>query len=166
MERKKWFVAYRQTYCLFDVCCLAKAKNESFQEIGLRIANHMNNSYRILLEKGFCKCHTCMPLRFRSGGIWILNDKLTQTEHEVIYIVCRDFFEDRLNNFQTTQYMQLSVSNNCKSRDSFKPKYKNLYPCCFNFYKTCLISVINFCTSCKVFFASLPDFHLKKSSYG
>ena len=58
--------------------------------------------------------------------------------------------------------MQLSVSNNCKSRDCFKPKYKNLYPCCFNFYKTCLISVINFCTSCKVFFASLPDFHLKK----
>ena len=93
MERKKWFVAYRQTYCLFDVCCLAKAKNESFQEIGLRIANHMNNSYRILLEKGFCKCHTCMPLRFRSGGVWILNDKLTQTEHEVIYIVCRDFLK-------------------------------------------------------------------------
>ena len=46
-------------YCLFDVCCLAKAKNESFQEIGLRISNHMNNSYRFLLEKGFANV-TCV----------------------------------------------------------------------------------------------------------
>ena len=54
------------------------------------------------------------------------------------------------------------MSNNCKSRDSFNGKYKNLYSCCFNFYRTGLIAVTHFCTSCKVFFASLPDFQLKK----
>ena len=87
-------------YCLFDACCLSKVKNESFQKIGLRVSTHMNKSHQFLLKDGHCKCSMCKPVRFRYGGVWILNDKLTQAEQEVIYIVCRDFFEDRLNNFQ------------------------------------------------------------------
>ena len=57
----------------------------------------------------------------------------------------------------------LNMNGKCHSRDSFKFKdYADLCPCCYNFYRKGLISIINFCTDCKLFLCSLSDFQLKK----
>ena len=59
-------------FCLFDTACLSKVKKESFQEIGLRISAFMTQSFNKLLERDYCKCSLCKPVRFRTGGVWVL----------------------------------------------------------------------------------------------
>ena len=60
-----------------------------------------------------------------------------------------------------TSFNKNSMRGSCQAKMSFE-KHKGKFPCCYNYYLTGLISVINICTQCKIFLVSLSDFQLKK----
>ena len=52
------------------------------------------------------------------------------------------------------------MSARCAAKNCFQ-KYLRQHPCCYAFYITGLITIINYCTECKIFVVSLSDFQLK-----
>ena len=56
-------------HCLFDICCISKFKDESFQEIGARVAKYCSKNYQTMIKNGMCSCSHCNPLSYRNGGL-------------------------------------------------------------------------------------------------
>ena len=94
----------------------------------------MSKLFNSSLAKGFFKCSLCKPMRFRSGGVWLMNNRLSESEYELTYVICRDHVERILDNLQLTMFQQLSAASKCSASHAFSSKYNGHYPCCFNFY--------------------------------
>ena len=47
-------------YCLFDICCISKIKNEAFNDLGLRLSSHMTKMFADRKKKRFV-CVFFMP---------------------------------------------------------------------------------------------------------
>ena len=158
MEKKKLY----SCYCLFDVCCLGKVKNESFQELGARVIKHMSVSSKRLLGKGLCKCGLCKPVRFHAGSTWLLSTVLPETDYEIMYVVCREHLERQIDQLTLDICQQMRANEVCEAKEVLKHKYHGYYPSCFNFYQEDLIIIRDICKNCKIFFAALPEFNFKK----
>ena len=71
------------------------------------------------------------------------------------------FVGTEINKILIDEFYQMGMREQCQARSSFD-KYIGKFPCCYNYYLTGLISIVNICTQCKVFIVSLSDFQLKK----
>ena len=149
--------------CLFDICCIPKFKNETFKEIGVRVSEYCSKIYQKMIKKGMCRCSNCKPTRYRMGGLWLLRQNINFDEEQIenVYVVYRDYYESKINKMFIDEFHQLPMEGSRHAKNSFK-KYKGKHPCCYNFYLTGLISIVNICTQCKIFLVSLSDFQLKK----
>ena len=150
-------------HCLFNICCISKHYNESFKEIGTRVSEYCSKIYQSMIKKGMCKCSHCKPRRYRMGGLWLLRQNVSFDEKQVenIYVVCRDYYESKINQMYIDEFHQMAMRGTCQAKMYFE-KHKGKFPCCYNYYLTGLISIINICTQCKIFLVSLSDFQLKK----
>ena len=68
MELQSW-------NCLFDTCLISKVKNESFQDLGNRLSNHMTEIYGGLKRNGLCGCSLCRPARVKTKLLCVLRTK-------------------------------------------------------------------------------------------
>ena len=150
-------------HCLFGVCCISKFKDETFQEIGVRVSSYCSNICQNMIKKGICKCSPCKPTKYRMGSLWLLRQNVNFDEDQLenMYVVCRDHYESKINKMFIDEYHQLAMKSSCQAKISFE-KHKGKYSCCYNYYVTGLISIVNICTECKIFLVSLSDFQLKK----
>ena len=149
-------------YCQFDVCCLAKLENESFQELGLRVNNQISDEYSQLLKKGMCKCSLCKPIKFRRRSNWLLRAELPKTDYEKLYIVCREHIEKCINETVLSITQKMRANQVCRNKNVLQNRYQGDFPSCFFFYQEDIITTCDFSISCKILFASLPEFRLKK----
>ena len=148
-------------YCLFDVCCLAKAKNESISELSERLKIFIKLKYEEMIKNGHCRCCHCKPIKLRSKGIWILREINHEYETDIIYVVCREYYSEKLKNIIIGEYHELKMNSMCSKKHLFS-KSIGKFPCCYNYYLTGLLDCAYFCEGCKIFLCSLSDFQLKK----
>ena len=100
-------------------------------------------------------------MKFRAKGTWILRELNHEYETDIIYVVCREYFSEKLKSIFIGEYHELKMNTICKKKHFFI-KCLGSYPCCYNFYITGLLNCIFFCDACKIFLSSLSDFQLKK----
>ena len=146
-------------YCLFDVCCLSKSKNETLSQLTERITFSMEKKYDQMIKSGLCSCTHCKPLKFRSKGIWILREINHEYQTHIKYVTCREFYSKRLKNMFIGEYHELKTNSLCDKKDYFA-KSIGKFPCCYNFYLTGLFDSAFFCRGCKIFLCSLVNFQL------
>ena len=51
-------------YCLFDDCCLSKAKNETINELSERLHGSAKIKYQEMIKSGLCECKYCNRQNF------------------------------------------------------------------------------------------------------
>ena len=111
-------------YCFFDICCIGKANNESFQELGNRIIKHTKNQYLSLLQKGLCHCQFCKPLRFRRKSNWIVrvtnNYEDGEIYEETIYVCCREHIEKKIDKLQLFVSQRIKTNEICLLKEEAK----------------------------------------------
>ena len=91
-------------YCLFDDCCLAKAKNETIKELFKRLHASAKIKYQEMIKSGLCECKYCKPTKFRAKGIWILREVNHEYQTDIIYFVCRKYYSEKLKNIFIGEY--------------------------------------------------------------
>ena len=94
-------------YCLFDDCCLSKAKNETIKQLAERIQFSMKKKYQQMIKSGLCSCIHCKPLKFLSKGIWILREISHEFQTDIKYVTCREFYSKKLKNMFIGEIMNL-----------------------------------------------------------
>ena len=146
---------------MFDVCCLAKAKNESISDLSERHKVFIKIKYDEIIKKGYCKCCHCKPVKLRSKGIWILREINLKFQTDIIYVVCREYYSEKLKNIFIGEYHELKMNSMCSKKHLFS-KSLSKFPCCYNFYLTGRLDCAYFCEGCKIFLCSLVHFQLKK----
>ena len=62
----------------------------------------MSEQYKLLTQKGLCRCSACKPTRYRAGGICLLSTALPETEYEIVYVIYRDHIERQIDNLKLT----------------------------------------------------------------
>ena len=149
-------------YCLFDVCCISKIKNEEFNDLGLRLSGHISKMYANRKNKGLCRCSFCRSCRLRPSSTWVLRTKGNEVTPEKRYVVCKDHVERITDNMVLTICQKINVSGGCQCKPLFSKRYDGDYPPCFYFYQEGMLTLFGFCTPCKVYFASCTEFQLKR----
>ena len=105
-------------HCLFDTCCISKFYDESYEKIGTRISEHCSKIYQNMVKKGMCKCSHCKPARYKNGGMWLLRQNVVFDEEQIenVYVVCRDYYESRINKIFIDDFHQLAMRGQCLGR--------------------------------------------------
>ena len=149
-------------YCLFDVCLLAKGKNDILlSSIADRITCFMEKKYAKMVEKGMCSCKHCRPLKFGDKGIWILREINHEYQADIRYITCREYYNKKLREIFIGEFHEQKMNSLCAKKNLFA-KSLGKFPCYYNFFLTGLIDSVSFCRGCKIFLCSLCDFQLEK----
>ena len=151
-------------YCLFDTCLINKVKKESFQDLGKRLSNHMSEIYAGLKRKRLCDCSLCRPARVKTKLLWVLKTQGNELSEipERRYIACKDHVERIIDNITLSTMEKITASDGCQSRPLFETRYNGEHPSCLFFYHEDIITLFGFCLQCKLYFASLPEFKLKR----
>ena len=131
MEKKKVF----SCYCMFDICCLSKFKNETFQELRQRVIEKLSKELKCLMEKGWCKCSLCKPQRYRNKATWVLHTQIPETDYEIMYVVCIEHIELHIDQVTLSICQKMRATQVCTLKKSFEEKYYHEYPSCFFFIK-------------------------------
>ena len=76
-------------YCLFDVCCLAKENDKTFEEAGKRISVFCKNRYEEMIANGLCPCQLCKRIQFMRKSNWIICIRDNVRNDDSIYVSCR-----------------------------------------------------------------------------
>ena len=87
-------------YCLFDVCCLAKENDKTFEEVGKLISNFCKNRYDEMIGNGLCPCQLCKPIQFMRKSNWIICMKDNVNNEDTTYVSCREHTTERINAMQ------------------------------------------------------------------
>ena len=104
-------------HCLFDVCCISKFYDESFQEIGTRVSEYCKKIYENMIKKGMCRCSHCKPSRYKNGGLWLVRQNVAFDEEQIenIYVVCRYYYESKINKIFIDEFHQMGMKSSCQA---------------------------------------------------
>ena len=151
-------------HCLFDTCLISKVKKESFQDLGNRLSDHMSEIYAGLKRKGLCGCSFCRPAGVKTKLLWVLRTKGNELSDipEKRYAACKDHVERIIDNITLSTLEKITASGSCQSRPLFETRYQGKYPSCLFFCHEDIITLFGFCLQCKLYFASLSEFKLKR----
>ena len=144
--------------CFFDVCLLSYSKNEDFKQLSQRIRLFPEN-YSKQRKCASCLCCTHSKLK----GIWLLREVNHEFEYICKYVVCKNYLSYILKDIFICEYEEKKMNNRCLERRTFT-RCVDRFPCCYNYYRSGLLTSEYFCVNCKTFLASLSDFKLNKIS--
>ena len=91
-----------------------------------------------MIKSDLCECKCCKPTKFRAKGIWILREVNHEYQTNIIYVVCREYYSEKLKNIFIGEYHEQKMNTDC-SKKNFFTKSLGRFPCCYNFYLTGLL---------------------------
>ena len=149
-------------YCLFEACCPSKIKNETFKQLDERVASVMNRRYEHKVKGGLFTCSHCRPAKYRNRSCWLLRTAYAMGIPQKRYAACKDHVERIMDNITLTLCQKMNVSEGCGLKENFTKRFTDEYRSCLYLYHEDLIILSDFCLHCKIYFASLTDFRLKR----
>ena len=73
-----------------------------------------------------------------------------------------DHVERIIDNITLSTMERITVSGGCQFKTLFEKRCHDDHPSCMFFYHEDIITLFGFCLQCKLYFASLPEFKLKR----
>ena len=104
-------------YCLFDICCLAKENDKTFEEVGKRISNFCKNRYEEMIANGLCPCQLCKPIQFMRKSNWIICMKDDARNEDATYVSCREHTTERINAMQVLPSQKGRLHKGCLNKE-------------------------------------------------
>ena len=149
-------------YCLFDVCCLAKENDKSFEEVGKRISVFCKNRYEEMIANGLCPCQLCKPIQFMRKSNWIICIRANVRNDDSIYVSCRERATERIEAMQVLPSQKGRLYQGCLNKELHQNVLWGENVSWFCFYLESLIEIPDFCANCKAYFMQMRDLRLKK----
>ena len=148
--------------CFFDVCLLSYSKKEDFKQLSNRIRNYCDEKYKKEKKHVSCPCSSC-TFPYKKRARWVLRETNYEFVYENMYVVCKNYLSYILSDIFICEYEEKNMNLSCLERRTFT-RCIGRFPCCYNYYRSGLLTPEYFCINCKTFLASLSDFKLNKIS--
>ena len=144
--------------CFFDICLLSYSKKEDFKLLCARVKNFYDKKLAKLQKTSSCSCTSCAPY-----CIWMLREVNREFSYVSKYIICKSYLSYILRDIFICEFEEKKMNIRCLERTTFT-RCVGRFPCCYNYFRSGLLSSDYFCINCKTFLASLHDFKLNKIS--
>ena len=148
--------------CFFNICLLSYSKNDDFKQLSHRIRNYCDKKYEKQKRNASCPCSNCTPI-YKLKNNWVLKEVNYEFDFVNKYVVCKNYLSYILKDIFICEYKEKKMNCHCLERRTFT-RCVGRFPCCFNYYRSGLLTSEYFCVNCKTFLASLSDFKLNKVS--